>query len=112
MAVLIGVTPDVMSKLMSGIANPAMRPGAVQSLDDPGATGLTHDPLFYAGWLAMLGADDRALTVLERAAVQRTSANPETIWDPVFDPIRNDPRFKAVLKKMGLPYTPASVAKP
>jgi Tfp pilus assembly protein PilF len=112
MAVLVGVTPDVMSKLMSGIANPAMRPGGVQSLDDPGTTGLTHDPLFYAGWLAMLGADDRALTVLERAAVQRTSANPETIWDPVFDPIRNDPRFKAVLKKMGLPYTPASVAKP
>jgi hypothetical protein len=34
------------------------------------------------------------------------------LWDPGFDPIRNDPRFKAVLKKMGLPYTPPAGAAP
>jgi hypothetical protein len=34
------------------------------------------------------------------------------LWSPVLDPIRNDPRFKAVLKKIGLPYKSAAGAAP
>jgi hypothetical protein len=71
---------------------------------------LRRDPLAYAHWLALLGAQDRALAVLERLPSQRNSPEPDWMWDPAFDPIRNDPRFKAVLKKMGLPYAPAGTA--
>ncbi|MEO8460217.1 MAG: hypothetical protein ABI451_06795 [Dokdonella sp.] len=31
-------------------------------------------------------------------------------WQSPFDPLRNDPCFKDMLKKMGLPYTPAEGA--
>jgi hypothetical protein len=34
------------------------------------------------------------------------------LWEPAFDPIRNDLRFKAVLKKMGLPYPPQDMTTP
>jgi hypothetical protein len=71
---------------------------------------LRRDPLAYAHWLALLGARDRALAVLERLPIQRNSPEPDWMWDISFDPIRHDPRFKAVLKKMGLPYTPAGTA--
>jgi len=36
------------------------------------------------------------------------------IWTRSFDSIRGDPRYEAVLKKMGLPFVPKAegVAKP
>ncbi|MGH8279213.1 MAG: hypothetical protein ACRETQ_06575 [Gammaproteobacteria bacterium] len=107
LAPIVRADPNATVSLVRGIADPALRAGAVQSLEtSPGAAGLRRDPVIYANYLALLGAYDRALVALERFAVQRDSPNPEEIWDPAFDPIRNDPRFKAVLAKMGLPYTP------
>ena len=111
LAALDGIDPDLMASWVHGIADPALRAAAVRSLETaPGAAHLRRDPLAYAHWLALLGAQDRALAVLERLPSQRNSPEPDWMWDPAFDPIRNDPRFKAVLKKMGLPYAPAGTA--
>jgi hypothetical protein len=34
------------------------------------------------------------------------------LWTRPFDALRNDPRFKAVLKKMDLPFVPQAGAAP
>jgi hypothetical protein len=34
------------------------------------------------------------------------------LWNPGFDPLRDEPRFKAVLTKLNLPYTPPVVTEP
>ena len=113
LAPLVGIDPDLMASWVHGIADPALQAAAVRSLETaPGAAHLRRDPLAYAHWLALLGARDRALAVLERLPIQRNSPEPDWMWDTAFDPIRNDPRFKAVLEKMGLPYTPAIAPTP
>ncbi len=59
--------------------------------------------LFY---LMSLDERSRALDQLEIYADKHNSSFGSFLWDRCFDPIRNDPRFKAVLLKLGLPYRP------
>src|SRR6185437_4165041 len=59
-------------------------------------------------WLMLLGDRDDALEVLQGVGHELMFGQ-DNVWQPAFDPIRNNPRFKAVLKQMGLPYTPAGV---
>src|SRR6185437_9218223 len=59
----------------------------------------------HIGWPCLARA-------IARLPIQRNSPEPDWMWDTAFDPIRNDPRFKAVLEKMGLPYTPAIAPTP
>jgi serine/threonine-protein kinase len=49
-----------------------------------------------------LGEQDRALQHLERDYDQRDPELPYINADPVFDPVRNHPRFAALVGKMGL----------
>ena len=49
------------------------------------------------------GLPDRALAVLERLYDARNTNLPYISVAPVFDPIRSDPRFRALLSKMRLP---------
>jgi len=104
-AVLSGTDPEATVQVIRGIADPVLRAQAVHSLEtSAGNSGLHRDAILHAFFLIQLGERDRTLTALEDYATHGNSAIQQLLWFPAFDPIRNDPRFKAVLKKIGLPY--------
>jgi adenylate cyclase len=106
-ATLNGGDPDAKALLVRGIADPAQRSAAVQALEtSPANADFPRDSIVHAFFLIQLGQRDGALVALEGAAIKHNSMIPQLLWNPAFDPLRNDPRFKAALKKMGLPYTP------
>jgi Tfp pilus assembly protein PilF len=50
-----------------------------------------------------LGETDQALTLLEQAYEEHSlEAYPHHIFDPIFDSLHSEPRFQALLKKLGL----------
>jgi TolB-like protein/Tfp pilus assembly protein PilF len=109
-AVLNGTDPEATVQVIRGIADPALRAQAVHSLEtSAGNSGLQRDAILHAFFLVQLGERDRALAALEDYAAHGNGAIQQLLWFPAFDPIRNDPRFKAVLKKIGLPYTPGNL---
>ena len=57
---------------------------------------LTRAASFYA----QLGESDRAFALLEKAYEKRQIRN---LKSPIFDPIRSDPRFQDLLRRLGLP---------
>ena len=63
--------------------------------------------ILYAG----LGETDRALQALERAAVQRASDLSFLGTDPLFDPLRADPRFAALRARLRGPREEAGASE-
>jgi len=55
-----------------------------------------------AGIYAALGEKDKALDWLERAADERSPLIVYLKVDPQFEKLRSEPRFAALLKRMGL----------
>ena len=58
-----------------------------------------------------LGREDLALDWLERGLERRSLYLLRTVDDPRFDPLRQHPRFQAVLARMGLPVTANSTKR-
>jgi tetratricopeptide (TPR) repeat protein len=57
----------------------------------------------YGEILAQWGDIPRALSALERAVVLHDGGRTFTKVDPMLDPVRNEPRFKAVLAGLKFP---------
>jgi hypothetical protein len=66
------------------------------------AEGKYESPLRIALNYALARADTDALDWLEKAVEERTPWLPELNMDPAWDGVRSQPRFIAVLKKIGL----------
>jgi len=110
---LQGQSGDAKALLARGMADPAQRVAAVNSLEtSPDNAEIRGDPIWYAFYLISLGERGRALDQLEIYADKHNSAFPPWLWNRGFDPLRNEPRFKAVLAKLGLPYTPPTTTQP
>jgi len=64
--------------------------------------GKYRSPLFIALHYVGAGANDEALSWLDRAVQERAGWLPELKMEPTWDPLRSNPRFVALLKKVGL----------
>src|SRR5215472_12196902 len=112
-AKLNGQNEEAKALLARGMADPAQRAAAVSSLEtSPDNADIRRDPIWYAVYLVSLGERGRALDELEIYAAKRNSAFMAWLWNRGFDPLRDEPRFKAVLAKLALPYTPPAVTEP
>jgi TolB-like protein/DNA-binding winged helix-turn-helix (wHTH) protein len=60
-------------------------------------------PYFVALAYVGLGDNDKAFHWLDKALEERSGPFNEVNADPLFDPLRTDPRFPALLRRMGLP---------
>ena len=110
---LKGQNGDAKALLVRGMADPAQRAAAVNSLEtSPDNADIRRDPILYAFYLISFGERDRALDQLEIFAEKHNSAFAPWLWNRGFDPLRDEPRFKAVLAKLALPYTPPAVTEP
>jgi serine/threonine-protein kinase len=67
--------------------------------------GKTHyvRPYYVAFIYAALGEKDKAFAELERSFAERDCYLGRIAVDPVMDPLRGDPRYKDLLKRMNLP---------
>jgi tetratricopeptide (TPR) repeat protein len=67
--------------------------------------GTPRDPSLPYGWAelyALLGEKEKALDNLEKAHDNRAFMMAWVKANPIFDPLRSEPRYQAILKKMGL----------
>jgi Tfp pilus assembly protein PilF len=112
-AALAGENPADYAQLVRGVADPGQRAAALRIVESaPADAHWELGPTGREKWLALLGANRDALAALEHFAARGEGHGEQFVWEPAFDPIRDDPRFKAVLKKIGLPYRPKDVGPP
>jgi hypothetical protein len=64
--------------------------------------GLRPPPSFLAGFWAQAGETDKAFALLEKAYEEREDGMLR-LKDPIFEPIKSDPRYKDLLLRIGLP---------
>jgi hypothetical protein len=60
-------------------------------------------PIAFAGIYVLLGEKDQAFEWLEKGYQERSTRLEFLKAEPKFDPLRDDPRFKDLLRRVGLP---------
>jgi TolB-like protein/DNA-binding winged helix-turn-helix (wHTH) protein/Flp pilus assembly protein TadD len=99
---LSGGSPTFTANLARAYAAMGRRNEAIELLNDlrkhssPGYSDASEIAAVYVA----LGDSDRAMTWLEKGFEERF--NPSVLLRPGFDPIRSDPRFQGLLRRIGL----------
>jgi TolB-like protein/DNA-binding winged helix-turn-helix (wHTH) protein/Tfp pilus assembly protein PilF len=100
---LSGNSPTCVANLARAYVASGNRSEAVRLLADlkkrstPGSSNAAEIAMIYAS----LGNADQAMTWLEKGFEERF--NPGVLLRPGFDPLRSDPRFQDILRRIGLP---------
>jgi tetratricopeptide (TPR) repeat protein len=107
--------PEFAAAFDQGLAE-AGYPGALRRVADrlaarweeSGGGALAHRLVMQdiAIWYMYAGDHDRAIDWLEKI-VEIRDPSIFAVFFPVFDPLRSDPRFQALLRRMNLPMAPA-----
>jgi hypothetical protein len=60
------------------------------------------DPFVFVGPYIGLGETDQAFAALEKSVAAHSPGVTSLKVDPIFDPLRSDPRFQDLLRRVGL----------
>jgi hypothetical protein len=60
------------------------------------------DPMVIASAYVGMGDSDQAIAWLEKAYAQHSNGLTVLAVDPAYDPLRGDPRFQDLLRRVGL----------
>jgi TolB-like protein/DNA-binding winged helix-turn-helix (wHTH) protein/Tfp pilus assembly protein PilF len=100
---LSGGSPTFIANLARAYVASGKRTEAAKLLDDlkkrssSGYSNASEIAMIYAS----LGDRDQAMNWLEKSYAERF--NPSVLLRPGFDPLRSDPRFQSLLRRIGLP---------
>jgi hypothetical protein len=75
---------------------------AIGELEEIGKTRYMRR-YYIASIYATLGDKDKAFAELDKAFADRDSFLARAVEDPFMDPLRDDPRFKNLMKRLNLP---------
>jgi tetratricopeptide (TPR) repeat protein len=103
-AQLSGGSSTVLANLARAYAASGKRSEAIKLLDD---LKKRSNPIYSHGSeiavvYAALGETDQAMNWLEKGYEERF--NPGVLLRPGFDPLRSDPRFEDLVRRIGLPH--------
>jgi len=98
--------PLLLGALAHAYARAGQREEALKVVDElkHAGTGVTPFGLIWA--YAGLGDNDSAFISLERAYTERRDRMTWLNVDPLLDPLRSDPRFDELVRRVGLPTNP------
>jgi serine/threonine-protein kinase len=100
-----GQDPAVVRRIAAAAAAYA-RTGKPQRLPAGVDLAATIPPYAHAHLYMALGQKERALATLERAFEQGTFSVVASALQAIFDPVRDEPRFRALIQKTGLVRRP------
>jgi len=102
---MLGYT-DIADAMHRGLARSGYK-GAIRALtaglEAEDARGASPPAFFPAIMYGLLGEKDRAFAWLERGYRERDAAYSALNVDPCWDPLRSDPRFRDLLRRMNFP---------
>jgi eukaryotic-like serine/threonine-protein kinase len=104
-AEVTGLDPEIYSGLIRGVVDPRQRRKALRLLArTPGTAPWALNADYRVNWFMLLGDTAAALDAVDRLTTRPSLNGILTLWSPPLDPIRNHPRFRATLQRLGLPF--------
>ena len=101
-----GLTPEVDPRILEELVAKGderrLRESFLQASSLAAAVGRPETYLGRSRYFSMMGEKEKSLDDLERAIEARIFTVPFVVVDPLWDPVRNEPRFQELMKRMNL----------